>query len=329
IGAPTGPAMGAWIIDPDVDPVKQLDGIAELAKLVARHGALPQTLTSLTPRGGKHMFWVWDSNIDIRNSQHKIAPGIDVRGDGGYIILPPSRTASGRMYQWDPSGLKTIAPAPSWLIALAKAKKISAYAKAALESECKKVAAAPPGTRNGILNSAAFSLGQLVGGGALDEQEVRDRLFEAAETCRLVADDGAPAALATIDSGITAGKKQPRNRPQPQSGARPTGQLADGELNRIIRETEDALLLSGLPIFSRAGLLVEPIAESMAASDNRKTTVARLRELSPESFLSPIAEAAAFQKWNYKRKQLVDTDPPLHYVRVLLANERSWRFPHV
>src|SRR5262249_57604534 len=60
-----------------------------------------------------------------------------------------------------------------------------------------------------------------------------------------------------------------------------------------------------------------------------RTRVGRLRELCPESFLAPIAEAAAFQKWDHKRKKLVDTDPPLHYVRVLLATERRWRLPHV
>jgi hypothetical protein len=42
-----------------------------------------------------------------------------------------------------------------------------------------------------------------------------------------------------------------------------------------------------------------------------------------------IAEAAGFQKWDHRRKKLVDTDPALHYVRVLLATERRWRLPHV
>jgi len=329
IAAPTGPASGVWALDPDVDPVKQLDGIAVLNQLVAQHGPLPQTLTSITPRGGKHLFFAWDPNVDIRNSESKVGPGIDVRGNGGYVILPPSRNGTGGAYQWDPNSPRTFAPAPPWLIMLAKAKKVSAYAKAALERECKTVAAALPGTRNSTLNKAAFNLGQLIGGGALDELDVRDRLFEAAEICRLVADDGATQAWATIDSGITAGKKQPRSRPQPQSSVRPTIQLADGELLRILTETEDALLAWGAPVFSRAGRLVEPVAENMPASDGRKTTVARLRELSPESFLSPIAEAAAFQKWDYRRKRLVDTDPPLHYVRVLLATERRWRLPHV
>jgi hypothetical protein len=54
-----------------------------------------------------------------------------------------------------------------------------------------------------------------------------------------------------------------------------------------------------------------------------------LRELSPESFLGPAAESAAFQKYDRKRNQWVDTDPPLRHVRVILASERRWRFPHV
>jgi hypothetical protein len=331
IGVPTGPRIGLWVLDPDIDPVKQLDGVAELAKLTARYGVLPLTLTSITPRGGKHQFWVWDQSVDIRNSESRMAPGIDVRGNGGYVCLPPSRNAAGGMYQWDCTAPGQAVLAPPWLVMLAKAKKVSAYAKAALDRECKNVASAQPGTRNSTLNKAAFSLGQLVGGGALDEQEVCDRLFESAETCRLVADDGAQAAWATINSGMTAGKQQPRTRPQPtsQAGTHPTIQLEDGKLLRILTETEDALLASGLPVFSRAGTLVEPVAEVMPAADGGKTVVARLRELSPESFLPLIAESATFQKWNLKRKQLVDTDPPLHYVRVLLASERRWRFPHV
>src|SRR5262249_30278282 len=243
--------------------------------------------------------------------------------------LPPSRNATGGTYQWESGGPQNAAPAPPWLTVLAKARKASAYAKAALEHECKNVAAALPSTRNNTLNTAAFNLDQLVGGGALDEEEVCDRLFEAAEVCRLVADDGAPAVIATINSGITAGKKQPRSRPQPRSQtARPIIKLEDGELPRILTEIEDALLTSCAPVFSRAGILVEPITEVMPAADGGKTTVARLKEFSPESFLTLIADVATFQKWSVRRKQFVDTDPPLPYVRALLASERRWRFPH-
>jgi Bifunctional DNA primase/polymerase, N-terminal len=330
IGAPTGSASGMWVVDTDKDPVKNIDGEATLNHLTAQHSALPKTVTTITPRGGKHRIFSWDSAVEIRNSAGKIGPGIDVRGEGGYVCLPPSRNANGGVYCWDPDGAGKTVIAPEWLVRLAR-RKIRAWARAALDSECKAVASAQPGTRNNTLNTAAFNLYQIVAGGELDEEEVHDRLFEAAETCGLVADDGAATAEATIASAAQAGKQQPRTRPQPRvkTGPRPTILLADGELLRILTEIEDALLTSESPVFSRAGRLVEPVAETMAASDGRKTTVARLRELSPESFLAPIAESATFQKWDRRRKALVDIDPPLHYVRVLLATERRWRLPHV
>ena len=330
IGAPTGPVSGMWVADLDLDPARKINGRATLDQLIAQRGPIPETLTTITPRGGQHLIFAWDSNVEIRNSAGKIGPGIDVRGNGGYVCLPPSKNATGGEYRWVSNGVAQAVLAPSWLVMLAKAIKAKAWAKAALERECKAVASAQPGTRNTTLNTAAFNLFQIIAGGGLDEQEVRDRLFEAAEVCGLVADDGAAAVEATIDSGAQAGRAQPRTRPQPPpQGARPTIQVMDGQLLRILSETEDALLASGLPIFSRAGMLVEPVAESMSAADGRKTVVARLRPLSPESFLGPAAESAAFQKYDRKRNAWVDTDPPLRHMRVILASERRWRFPHV
>src|SRR5262249_37234942 len=215
IGVPTGPASGMWVLDIDIDPIKKIDGRIAYGQLIARYGPFPPTLATTTPRGGQHLIWAWDPNVDHRNSNGEIGRGLDVRGNLGYVCWPPSRSANGGMYEWDRTALDQAVPAPSWLVMLAKAKKADAYARAALDRECKNVASALPGTRTPTLNTAAFNLGQLVGGGALDEQETCDRLFEAAETCRLVADDGAQKAWATINSGVTAGKQQPRTRPQP------------------------------------------------------------------------------------------------------------------
>jgi bifunctional DNA primase/polymerase-like protein len=161
IGAPTGPASNMWAIDLDLDPAKKIDGRATLDQLIAQHTALPSTWVTITPRGGRHLFFSWDPNVEIRNSASKIGPGIDVRGNGGYVVLPPSRNATGGTYQWEPGGPQIAALAPLWLVALAKAKKASAYARAALERECKNVASAQPGTRNTTLNTAAFNLFQI------------------------------------------------------------------------------------------------------------------------------------------------------------------------
>src|SRR6516162_9760263 len=332
IGAPTGPTSGMWVVDLDLDLAKKIDGKATLDQLIAQRGPIPDTLQTITPRGGQHLIFNWDNNTEIRNSAGKIGPGIDVRAHGGYICLPPSKSAGGGEYRWVSNSVAQAAPAPSWLITLAKATKAKAWAKAALERECKAVASAQPGTRNTTLNTAAFNLFQIVGGGGLDEQEVRDRLFEAAEACGLVADDGAPSVWATINSAAQAGKAQPRTRPQPQpqrTGPRPIIQIIAGQLPRIVRETEDALVTSGLPIFSRAGSLVQPVSEIMPAAGGRKTVVARLRAFCPDSFLGPVAESAEFQHYNRKRNAWVEIDPPLQLVRMVLVGERHWPFPRV
>jgi hypothetical protein len=109
----------------------------------------------------------------------------------------------------------------------------------------------------------------------------------------------------------------------------PTIRLVDGQLPRAVAATEQALLASGAPIFSRAGMLVEPVSETMAAADGRKTVIARLRALCCDSLLEPVAEAALFQRYNRKRNSWVDVDPPLQVVRMVLARERRWTIPRV
>jgi hypothetical protein len=61
---------------------------------------------------------------EIRCSNSKIAPGIDIKGDGGYVILPPSGRASGRSYFWDGDfDLDAVAEMPQWLLQLIDASE--------------------------------------------------------------------------------------------------------------------------------------------------------------------------------------------------------------
>lgn len=123
IGCPTGRRNGLVILDVDVDPTKGVDGDSALGDLVAVHGALPASLETLTPRGGRHCLFAHpgaDWNVPCSASQ--IGRGLDIRGDGGYVILAPSRLPDGRSYQWegssDPDEGATLAPMPNWLLAL-------------------------------------------------------------------------------------------------------------------------------------------------------------------------------------------------------------------
>lgn len=86
----------------------------------------------------------------------------------------------------------------------------SAYGQRALEDEAGRVAGAQAGERNHTLNRAAFSLGQLVAGGVLGEQDVVDTLRHAASQCGL----GEPEVSNTLASGLRAGAQEPRGVPE-------------------------------------------------------------------------------------------------------------------
>jgi putative DNA primase/helicase len=113
IGIATGKSSDLAVLDIDTGPEK--DGRVWLNSLGQ---ALPTTASSNTPSGGKHFFFRFPS-FDLRNSASFIAPGVDIRGEGGYIVAPPSRNTKGR-YQWDVAPLKggeLLAPFPDWLTA--------------------------------------------------------------------------------------------------------------------------------------------------------------------------------------------------------------------
>jgi Bifunctional DNA primase/polymerase, N-terminal len=106
----TGTISGIFVVDID-----GFDAEAELKKLEQRYDALPQTVESITARG-RHVFFRMPLQR-LRNSAGKIAPGIDVRADGGYVLAPPSMHPSGRAYCWSVDSGNTFAPAPDWLLA--------------------------------------------------------------------------------------------------------------------------------------------------------------------------------------------------------------------
>src|SRR5262245_52180190 len=95
IGIPTGAVSGLIVLDVDV----QHGGAGTLAELERKHGKLPKAPEVLTGGGGKHFYFAHPGE-HVQSSVGKLGAGLDVRGDGGYVIAPPSTHANGRAYCW-------------------------------------------------------------------------------------------------------------------------------------------------------------------------------------------------------------------------------------
>jgi hypothetical protein len=92
------------------------EGYASLRRLIARLGELPPTASVKTPRGGEHYYFRHPLIGEVRNTTGVPDVGLDVRGDGGYVLAPPSLAASGRGYVVDDE--LPIAPIPEGLLCL-------------------------------------------------------------------------------------------------------------------------------------------------------------------------------------------------------------------
>jgi hypothetical protein len=114
IGIATGSGSGIWVLDVDGP-----EGEQTLRKLEAERGALPETVEVITGGEGRHIYFKWPSGIEVRNSQDRYdLPGIDWRGEGGYVLAPPSVHPNGRVYAWSVDSANEFADAPDWLIEL-------------------------------------------------------------------------------------------------------------------------------------------------------------------------------------------------------------------
>jgi hypothetical protein len=118
IGIPTGQANGIWVLEADTPKGHGVDGLASLQALITEHRALPATLQAESPSGSAHYYFKWPADKVIRNSASTVAPGVDVRGEGGMVIAPPS-VHGNAAYRWVVE--VEIAAAPEWLITLATA----------------------------------------------------------------------------------------------------------------------------------------------------------------------------------------------------------------
>lgn len=244
IGIATGGVDGVDVLD--------LDG-EEAQRLFDECPDTPYVKTS----NGRHVYFAADglrNGVDV----HPMLNGVDLRGEGGYVVAPPSIHPDGTMYEWAVSpSKKRFAPLPMWVKALnSKQRDVpvefqiralpqdapevpdlqkDAYARRAIDGILSDMRNAVEGGRNHTLNELAFRAGRLIAGGAIDADAIVGELAQAAM------DVGLPAheVRATLKSGIEAGQKQPYYpdyKTNEQSIALPS---ASRSLNPLVSQNRD------------------------------------------------------------------------------------------
>lgn len=213
----TGRASGLVVIDVDPDH----GGDDTLQHVIDDRGPLPACRTVRTGSGGRHFYFA-HPGFDVPNDTgRRLGPGIDIRGDGGYVIAPPSMHVSGGKYAVAAHG-GLIVPPPGWLAELLKRPEPErqpprtradvsvehgdSWARAAMHGELQRLHDATPGIRNSTLNRVSFRLGQIIGAGLLDHGEIEQSLLQAGVSVGLA--EGEVAR--TVQSGLTAGMDAPR-----------------------------------------------------------------------------------------------------------------------
>lgn len=184
-----GIATGSGLFVFDVDGP---EGEAALVELEAKNGKLPETLQVRTGRG-RHVYF--RGGPRLKNSAGKLGPKLDTRGEGGYVVAPPSVHESGAVYTFTNPGTP-MADVPAWLVERLTEKPKAeprppappvgrGYGAAALADAARTIAAAGEGSRNHTVNAQAFGIGSLVGGGVISLSEAEGVLIDAALSCGL------------------------------------------------------------------------------------------------------------------------------------------------
>jgi hypothetical protein len=171
IGIPTGVASGWLVLDSD----PRHGGDVSLCELIEEYGDLPETLEAETGGGGHHIIFEYPELAALGNSRGGLPEGLDVRGEGGYIIAAPTLHASGKRYRWRNDFRP--APVPHWLLRLLTEEK-----PPSCDSKPRPQAKSGEGgslvITKGSRNETLFKRGSAMRGDGLECGEIEERLLE-------------------------------------------------------------------------------------------------------------------------------------------------------
>lgn len=240
IGVPTGAPIGAFVVDIDAGTDSKTGEIYDAAEILGRLEAtlgcpLPPTRVCRTPRGGLHLYFrLPEGGGAMLRNRAGILKRIDVRGDGGYVVVPPSLRSDGADYIWQGEEDAAVACAPAELLRFlaitprresspqtAGASAKETYGLKALADEISALRNAADGTRNDTLFHSSIKLAQLAASGHLDELLARASTEAVARQWPNI-----EKSKTTIASGFARGLAEPRSVPARAAKSRPAEQVA-------------------------------------------------------------------------------------------------------
>jgi len=182
VGIATGAHSGIIVLD--IDP--RHGGSESLRILEGQYGRLPKTPRATSGGGGEHFYLKHPGvGFTVRNtSRLGHLPGVDLKGDGGYIVAPPSLHVSGNRYQWRRSAhpdLIDLTEAPAWLLELASLPRADESAKE--ESPTRKWAKLLEGVPYGQRHDTAVRIAGYYVGIGREPEEIQAMLLGFASEC--------------------------------------------------------------------------------------------------------------------------------------------------
>jgi Bifunctional DNA primase/polymerase, N-terminal len=216
IGLACGPDSGLYVLDVDQH---ETDGEASLTRAARRLGELPQSLAQRTGGGGRQLLFRYPDGHDCRNTagaRRGLGPGLDTRGQGGFVVAPPSLHPSGARYRWllGPHQAALADLPPRWIARLERhdeptilvpRPQLASMARVAIviiERRIDMVIRAGKGSRNDELYRSSFYLAKLALSGTVEWPAARDAMLAAAHSAGL---DPREAAKTVTSAALGAG----------------------------------------------------------------------------------------------------------------------------
>src|ERR1035437_9360665 len=361
----TGPASDIFVLDVDTLEGHGVDGPAALAALEAANGPLPPTRQAISPTGGPHYYFRYPKSGNIINSTNLLGPGLDVRGDGGMVLAPPSIKPAkddkpAGEYKWANDIM--MAQAPQWLLDLVLDKNTEEREPGEAQSTIEKVIAAlfiitnDENTSWEDWNTIGMATWAATGGHEdgfkafnawskknkkkHDVEDAKDRWYNRYVKTPpttvgfgklwWLANEESPGWLSIYEEEHQIDEEDLPEEELQVDDTNPddeyTIKFIDYEIEKAVDRTEELLIKKGVDIYRYSHTLVRPITRTVDARGGEKTSIAQLELITP-LYMSDLAQRnITYLKYNGKKRNWNKISAPLKVMNLLMERKGHWKF---